>query len=67
MNVFQNALLTVVWLFTIIMCADLWMDPLIDPDSRLAERFGGTGLFISTAVIAHLIIKRILKLKTKEN
>ena len=67
MYVFQNALLTVVWLFTIIMCADIWTDPLIDPDTGLVERFAGTGLFISTAVIAHLIIKRILKSKTKEN
>ena len=66
MNVFQNAILTVVWLFTIIMCADLWTDPLIDANTGLAERLGVTGLFISTAVIAHLIIKRILKSKTKE-
>lgn len=67
MNVFQNALLTVVWLFTIIMCADLWTDPLIDADTGLSERLGGTGLFISTAVIVHLIIKRILKSKRKED
>ena len=67
MNVFQNAILTVVWLFTIIMCADLWIDPLINTDTGLFERLGGTSLFISTAVIAHLIIKRILKSTTKEN
>ena len=67
MNVFQNAILTVVWLFTIIMCADLWADPLINKDTGLSERLVGTGLFISTAVIAHLIIKRILKSTTKEN
>ena len=67
MNVFQNAILTVVWLFTIIMCADLWTAPLINKDTRLSESLGGTGLFISTAVIAHLIIKRILKSTTKEN
>ena len=67
MNVFQNAILTVVWLFTIIMCADLWTDPLINGDTRLSENLGGTGLFLATAVIAHLIIKRILKSKTKEN
>lgn len=67
MNVFQNAILTVVWLFTIIMCADLWTDPLINEDTGLFERLGGTGLFIFTAVIAHLIIKRILKSTTKEN
>ncbi|MFL2831345.1 MAG: hypothetical protein ACJ0BX_01570 [Candidatus Puniceispirillaceae bacterium] len=67
MNVFQNAILTVVWLFTIIMCADLWTDPLINADTGFSERLGGTGLFISTAVIAHLIIKRILKTKKKEN
>ncbi len=67
MNVFQNAILTVVWLFTIIMCADLWTDPLINADTGLSERLGGTGLFISTAVIVHLIIKRILKSTTKEN
>ena len=67
MSVFQNALLTVVWLFTIIMCADLWATPVIEWDGALAERAGGTGLFISTAVIAHLIIKRILKSTTKEN
>ena len=67
MNVFQNAILTVVWLFTIIMCADLWTDPLINKDTGLSERLGATGLFISTAVIAHLVIKRILKSTTKEN
>ena len=67
MNVFQNAILTVVWLFTIIMCADLWTDPLINADTGLFERLGGTSLFISTAVMAHLIIKRILKSTTKEN
>ena len=67
MNVFQNAILTVVWLFTIIMCADLWTDPLTNTDTGLSERLGGTSLFISTAVIAHLIIKRILKSTTKEN
>ena len=67
MNVFQNAILTVVWLFTIIMCADLWTDPLINTNTGLFERLGGTSLFISTAVIAHLIIKRILKSTTKEN
>ena len=67
MNVFQNAILTVVWLFTIIMCADLWTDPLINKDTGLSERLGGTVLFILTAVIAHLIIKRISKSTTKEN
>ena len=67
MSVFQNALLTVVWLFTIVMCAELWTPPAIDGNARLAEKLGGTGLFISTAVIAHLIIKRILKSTTKEN
>ncbi len=67
MNVFQNAILTVVWLFIIIMCADLWTDSLINSDTGVSERLGGTGLFISTAVIAHLIIKRILKSTTKEN
>ena len=67
MNVFQNAILTVVWLFTIIMCADLWTDPLINTDTGLFERLGGTSLFISTAVIAHMIIKRILKSTNKEN
>ena len=67
MHVFQNAILTVVWLFTIIMCADLWADPLIKGDTGLSERLGGTGLFISTAVVAHLIIKRILKSTNKEN
>ena len=67
MNVFQNAILTVVWLFTIIMCADLWTDSMINGDTRLSENLGGTGLFLATAVIAHLIIKRILKSKTKEN
>ncbi len=66
MNVFQNAILTVVWLFTIIMCADLWTDPLINADAGLSERLGGTGLFISTAVIAHLIIKRILSQSQKK-
>lgn len=60
MAVFQNALLTVVWLFTIIMCADLWTDPVIGASTSLAEKAGMTGLFISTAVIVHLIIKRIL-------
>ena len=67
MKVFQNAILTVVWLFTIIMCADLWTDPLINADTGLSERLGGTGLFISTAVVAHLVIKRILKTEKKEN
>ena len=67
MSVFQNALLTVVWLFTIIICAELWNPPAIDGNARLAEKLGGTGLFISTAAIAHLIIKRILKTKKKEN
>ena len=67
MSVFQNALLTVVWLFTIIMCADLWHPPAIDGNAELAEKLGGTGLFISTAVVAHLIIKRILKTEKKEN
>ena len=67
MNVFQNAILTVVWLFTIIMCADLWTDPLINADTGLSERLAGTGLYIFTAVIAHLIIRRILKSTTKEN
>ena len=67
MNVFQNALLTVVWLFTIIMCVDLWTDPSIDANTGLAESLGGTGLFISTAVIAHLIIRGILKSKTEDN
>ena len=66
MSVFQNALLTVVWLFTIIMCADLWTTPAIETDGGLVERAGGTGLFISTAVIAHLIIKRILKSKLED-
>ena len=60
MNVFQNALLSVVWLFTLIMCADLWSDPVVEVSTSFAERAGMTGLFISTAVIAHLIIKRIL-------
>ena len=60
MNVFQNALLTVVWLFTIIMCADLWSDPALTAGTSVAEKTGMTGLFISTAVIAHLIIRRIL-------
>ena len=67
MSVFQNALLTVVWLFTIIMCAELWTPPAIDGNAGLAEKLGGSGLFISTAAIAHLIIKRILKTKKKEN
>ncbi len=67
MSVFQNALLTVVWLFTIIMCADLWTQPAIDGDAGLAEKLGGIGLFISTAVVAHLVIKRILKTEKKEN
>ena len=67
MNIFQNAILTVVWLFTIIMCADLWTDPLINTDTGLSERLGGTGLFISTAVVAHFVIKRILKTEKKEN
>ena len=40
MSVFQNALLTVVWLFTIIMCADLWTLPAIDGNAGLAERLG---------------------------
>ena len=66
MSVFENALLTVVWLFTIIMCADLWIAPAIDSDVGFAEKVGGAGLFISTAVIAHLIIKRILKSKIEE-
>ena len=66
MSVFQNALLTVVWLFTIIMCADLWALPVIDGNAGLAEKLGGTGLFISTAVVAHLVIKRILKTERKE-
>ena len=65
MIVFQNALLTVVWLFTIIMCVDLWTSPAIDPQLQLAERLGGIGLFVLTAIIAHLIIKRILKSKIK--
>mgnify|MGYP001370789417 CR=1 FL=1 len=38
MSVFQNALLTVVWLFTIIMCAELWSPPAIDNNARLAEK-----------------------------
>ena len=67
MSVFQNALLTVVWLFTIIMCADLWTLPAIDGNAGLAEKLGGTGLFISTAVVAHIVIKRILKTEKKEN
>ena len=66
MSVFENALLTVVWLFTIIMCADLWTAPAIDSDGGFADKAGGTGLFISTAVIAHLVIKRILKSKIEE-
>lgn len=57
MNVFQNALLTVVWLFTIIMCADLWSDPALS--TGVAEKSGMTGLFISMAVIAHIVIKRL--------
>ena len=40
MSVFQNALLTVVWLFTIIMCADLWTPPAIDGNAGLAETLG---------------------------
>ena len=60
MNVFQNALLSVVWLFTLIMCTDLWTDPAVGASTSLAERAGMTGLFVSTAVIAHLIIRRIL-------
>ena len=60
MNVFQNALLSVVWLFTIIMCVDLWSDPVVEASTSFAERSGMTGLFISTAVIAHLIVRRIL-------
>ena len=67
MIVFQNALLTVVWLFTIIMCVDLWTSPAIDSQLQLAERLGGIGLFVLTAIIAHLIIKRILKSKIKNN
>ena len=67
MSVFQNALLTVVWLFTIIMCAELWTSPAIDGNSGLAEKLGGTGLFISTAVVAHFVIKSILKTVKKEN
>ena len=67
MSVFQNALLTVVWLFTIIMCADLWTQPAIDGNAALAQKFRGTGLFISTAVVAHLVIKCILKTEKKEN
>ena len=67
MNVFQNAILTVVWLITIVMCADLWTDSPIDADTGLAEKLWGIGLFISTAVIAHLVIKRIFKSKTEEN
>ena len=59
MNVFQNALLTVVWLFTIIMCADLWSDPTLSTGAGSAEKAGMTGLFISMAVIAHIIIKRL--------
>ena len=56
MCVFQNALLTVVWLFTIIMCAELWSPPAIESNARLAEKLGGTGLFISNAVVTHLVI-----------
>ena len=67
MSVFQNALLTVVWLFTIIMCADLLTAPESVGDTGVIKRLGETGLFISTAVIAHLVIKRILKSNTKEN
>ena len=66
MSVFQNALLTVVWLFTIIMCAELWSPPAIDNNARLAEKQGGIGLFISTAVVAHLFIKHILKTEKKK-
>lgn len=61
MNVFQNALLTVVWLFTIVMCIDLWTSPSIHVGSNIAEKLGGIGLFVSTAIVAHLIIQRILK------
>ncbi len=61
MNVFQNALLTVVWLFIIMMCADLWIDPSIDTNTGITEKFVGTGFFIATAVMAHQIIKRILR------
>ena len=67
MIVFQNALLTVVWLFTIIMCVDLWTAPAIKSQPQLAERLGEIGLFVLTAIIAHLIIKRILKSKIKNN
>ena len=67
MSVFQNALLTVVWLFTIIMCAELWTPPAIDGNAGLAKKLGGTGLFISTAVVAHFVIKSILKTVKKEN
>ena len=67
MSVFQNALLTAVSLFTIIMCAQLWSPPAIYSNAKLAEKLGGTGLFISTAVVAHLVIKRILKTEKKEN
>ena len=65
MSVFQNALLTIVWLFTFIMCAGFWTGPAIETDSSFTEKLGETGLFILTAVIAHLIIKRILKSKTE--
>ena len=67
MTVFQNALLTVVWLFTIIMCADLWTPLAIEGNAELAEKLGGTCLFILTAVVAHVVIKRILKTEKKEN
>ena len=67
MSVFQNALLSVVWLFTIIMCAELWTPPASDGNDGLAEKLGGTGLFISTAVVAHFVIKRILKTEKKGN
>ena len=67
MSVFQNALLTVVWLLTIIMCAELWTPTATDGNAGLAGKFGGTGLFISTAVVAHFVINRILKTETKEN
>ena len=67
MSVFQNALLTVVWLFTIIMCAELWTQPAIDGNAGLTEKLGGTGLFVSTAVVAHFVIKSILKTVKKEN
>ena len=47
MIVFQNALLTVVWLFTIIMCVDLWTSPAIDSQLQLAERLGGMAFCIN--------------------